>query len=188
MIRFLAFFLLAALTIVPVRAADDLTPRDSVDYTLDDGIMSQDEMEDEARYIHAICSHNSYQRLYFNCDCVAGAFLAQREKLGPMGDQVTMLDKIMRSKTANCANTPAIAGNAYETCMGQSSVHRELAKDNPDYCGCVANKIAREFKKAPMLDISYIESMTIGAMIHCNKPQNRKPATKPGADTFKIPN
>ena len=55
-------------------------PKDSIDYTIDDGKMSKAEMEEEARSMQQLCALNPYQSNFFDCDCVAGAFLLKRGK------------------------------------------------------------------------------------------------------------
>lgn len=180
MIRFLPFLLLAFVTLIPVSASaqNDSTIKDSVYFTLDDGVMSPEEMEEEAEYVHGLCQSNAYQALYFNCECLAGAFLIQREKLGPLALQSDIYDRLTKSNKAVCGNTVAIAGAAYQACLTHTMTYRELALDNEEYCQCVGNRIARQFTQKPWLDVAYIESLTMNNMNYCDDPANR-PGKKP---------
>ena len=170
-------FALIALALLPFLAvpapAEDLIYKPSIDYTLDDGIMDEDEMQQEAQYVFRLCNENPFQRSYFNCECVAGAFLQRREKEGPMTDQWRIMDGIIEGRTAKCANTEEVAGSAYELCMAHMNTYRELEPGKEDYCSCVANKTANDFTKYPRLDSSYTEAVRYNAMRWCDDPQNR---------------
>lgn len=157
---------------------DDLIPKDSIDYTLDDGVMSKEEMEMEAQDVYALCNQNAYQKKFFNCSCLAGAFLQQREKRGPMITQNEIFTIITNSAEtdASCANVAEMAGNAYNSCISFSTNYSrtEMDTSNEDYCTCAANKSARDFSKAPRLSSQYIEEIRRNAMIVCRDPKFRK--------------
>ncbi len=177
MIR-LALLSLLLLT-APAAANNDLTLKDGLYYTMDDGIMSPEEMEMEANDMYRLCNMNPYQKTYINCECLAGAFLIQREKDGPMTPQSQIFENITQNKTVNCANTVNIAGNAYESCMTDATYTRELETDNEDYCSCVANNVAKAFEKKPRLKAGYISSLNYKAYTACEDPAKRpKPAKK----------
>ena len=80
-------FALAALIISHSPAAAQVNERnivkDSIYFMLDDGIQTPEEMEEEAKYVHGLCASHVNQRLFFDCECIAGAFLSEREKRGP---------------------------------------------------------------------------------------------------------
>ncbi len=178
MMRFLLIALFALAIPAAARAQiDDLTGQDSVYFTLDDGIMTPDEMEKEAGYVYRLCAENPYQSTYFNCECLAGAFLLQREKLGPMTPQYQILDRLMKSSSAQCPNTPAIAGDAYKTCNAYVRSRRELANDNREFCECVANRVANRFDRSPRLSTQYVGALTSNAINYCENPQNRPKKT-----------
>ncbi len=157
----------------PAFAQDMAEEQDSFTFTMDDGIMTQEEMEKEAQYAFRLCDTNIYQRAYFDCQCVAGAYLLEREKAGPMKLQSAIFDDIMRKGTARCANTEQIAGDSYTSCMAHVNTYRELSPDKEGYCTCVANKTANDFTKYPRLDIGYIENIRLNSMVWCDNPQNR---------------
>ena len=175
------FLFLAALLLSPLPAwagKADVTPKNSVDYTMDDGIMSKEEMEMEAQDMFKLCDMNAYQKVYFNCACLAGAFLQQREKLGPMVMQDEIFTIITNSEqvSPSCANTEFIAGRAYESCLNFSENYSETELDgdtNIDYCTCVANKMANDFGKMPRLSSSYVETLRYVAMEKCRDPKVR---------------
>lgn len=148
--------------------------KDSIDYTLDDGIMSPEEMMLEAQDIQTQCSRNAYQRVYFNCECLAGAFLQQREKLGPLAMQYDIYNRITNSKetSSSCANTEAMAARVYQSCLGfTQDFDRTELRDNNDYCTCAANKAARDFGRAPRLSSMYIQALRMNAMTRCRDPE-----------------
>jgi hypothetical protein len=141
--------------------------RDSIYYTLDDGVMTKEEMEEEARYIYDNCQKNPFQSAYMNCECISGAFLIRREKEGPMTSQASILENISLSGQVQCANTEAIAGKTYEECMMESKYFRETATDNEEYCTCVANQVANEFSKKPIGNPSYVSELASNAKYDC---------------------
>lgn len=150
--------------------------KDSLYFTMDDGVQSPEEMIQEAEYVLGLCRGNAFQKQYFNCECIAGAFLQEREKNGPMKLQHEILDQLMKSPRATCANTEEIAGRTYKTCMELAGMSRELAPDNPEYCTCAANKAALDFKKSPRLNSRHIRSIESKAMTFCDNPANRPAA------------
>lgn len=182
----LSLCLLACLFLLPSPAkAEDLLMHDSVYYTMDDGIMSPEEMELEAGQIFQMCQMNHFQKTNYDCECLAGAFLIQREKLGPMVPQSQIFDDLtLKNPVSECADTVSIAGTTYSMCLRQNGQRRAANNDAPEYCGCVANKVALDFKKRPRLTPGYVQSLTYNSMVHCNNPENRpKTASSEGAKT-----
>lgn len=183
---------LAALILLPAhamaQAPGTYIVKDSVYFTMDDGIQSPEEMEEEALYVKGSCESNAYQKLYFDCACLAGAFLQQREKLGPMTPQHNILEMLTKSRRATCANATQIAGLAYKDCLDYAAMSRELETDqeNESYCACTGNKTAKDFARAPRFDIGYIRRVKSQAMSYCLIPENRarvsaSAAPSPGA-------
>lgn len=172
-------FLLTFLSVfaAPVLAQSDEaditsgTVYDSVYYTLDDGKMSREEMEAETRYVHAKCMNHVYQSQYFDCACIAGAFLKEREKRGPMALQETILTELYRTggQTAKCGNGPVIAGKVYQECMDAAQFFRRLETNNEQYCQCTSNRVARDFTSYPYLRIAYIRQLNVNAMLACER-------------------
>lgn len=171
----LALFLLALAPAIALAQtpSEPMSLKDPIDYTLDDGIMDQREMEAEARDMYRLCDINPYQKTYLDCECVAGAFLQQREKLGPMVDQSDIYDGILQNKGANCARTENVAGTTYQTCMNYATTYREMARDNEEYCQCVANQVALNFQRQPRISPGYVSKLNFNAMTSCDDPANR---------------
>ncbi len=174
--------LLTLLLLSPLARAQsdeaDNNVRDSVYYTMEDGIESPEEMEKEAQYVYELCSSNAYKSLYFDCQCIAGAFLQRREKVGPTIPQNDIVDGITRAENRTpgaptCINAVAIAGNAYSNCLGYADTYRRQETDNEEYCSCVGKRLASEFGKRPYLRTDYIQSMQTDAMLFCDNPANR---------------
>jgi hypothetical protein len=135
-------------------------------------------MQMEAQDMYSLCEINAYQKRLFNCACLAGAFLQQREKLGPMVMQYEIYDTITNSPevSSSCANAPEIAGQTYKSCLtfAENYGPTEFSPDTTDVCTCVANKVAREFKKLPRLSPQYVQILRADAMSACRDPNYRK--------------
>lgn len=160
--------------IFPLPAAAQV--KDSYYFMADDGKQTPEEMEEEADYVFQSCNSNTYQKSYFNCECVAGAFLQAREKLGSVVPQEEILKTITRTSKAQCANTVEIAGEAYEDCQRYVKMFREYDKDNEEYCSCVGNTVATRFSETPYLRTTYIRKIRTDALVECNKRDaNGKP-------------
>lgn len=164
-----ALFILAMLAAPPVfaQARNMHVIKDSLYFTMDDGVQSPEEMVEEAEYLLGICQNNAYQKQYFNCECLAGAFLQRRETLGPLTPQQDIMDELTKSPRGVCANTDEIAGSTYKNCMDYSAMSRELATDNEEYCTCAANKAALDFARSPRLISRYIRKIKTNAMTFC---------------------
>ena len=124
--------------------------KDSDYFMMDDGKMTPEEMEEEAMYVYEQCRSNSYKRKYYDCRCIAGAFLTNREKDGPARPQDDIVYNLFRGGPSECANTVSIAGDAYKDCMDTAKIFREFAKDNEEYCSCVGKTTANSFAKKPL--------------------------------------
>lgn len=186
MIRFLTILLLAATLALPAFAQTEdrderLDPnynntiRDSIYFTLDDGVMSPEEMAEEAEYVHQECTISLTKRTFFNCDCIAGEFLLRRERLGPTVPQSDILTNMMESAKGVCPNTERFAAESYSDCMEVRAIHAELAtpEENDRLCHCAANKAALDFAKKPLLDVTYSITLVTGAMAYCSDPNLR---------------
>lgn len=190
---FLALALSCLFALAPSVRAEGLVMKNSFDYTADDGVMSPEEMQMEAQDFYTLCSNHAYQSIYFDCACLAGAFLQQREKHGP----VIMQDEIFATITnsaetdASCANTERLAGRTFDTCMGFMGgfARTELnGEQNVEICTCAANKMARDFSLAPRLSSSYIEALRYRAMISCRDPKFREDYKAQSAAAAATPN
>ncbi len=170
-------FLLLIATAVYAQPDESAIVKDSIYFTLDDGVMTKEEMEEEAQYVHGLCMDHLYQSLYFNCACIAGAFLQEREKQGPMALQADILTDLYRTggETAQCGNGPLIAGSVYNDCMVFSETFRRLETNNEQYCQCVGNRVARDFTSYPYLRTEYILRLRVNAMVSC---EDRFPARR----------
>lgn len=157
---------LALVFTLPVYAAYEV--KDSYYFMKDDGEFSPEEKDEEAQYVYEECERNAFQKIYYDCGCIAGAFRQERdkEKLIPQGQIVSDL---FDNKELGCANTTAIAGNTYEFCNEFAKVFRSRKKNNQQYCECVANKVAHDFTKEPRLRTRYMEKLRSNAMLSCKK-------------------
>lgn len=165
--------------------------KNSLDYTMDDGIMDEEEMMMEAQDMYKLCTRNAYQRKRFKCDCLAGAYLQQREKLGPTIMQHEIYKIITNSKEVNpnCVNTEDMAADVYKQCMGLAinDMRTELSPDNDSFCTCVANRSANQFKKAPRMAMPYIESIRMNAYEYCRDSSKRAQTSEPKSSGSLVP-
>ena len=202
MIRLLFLTILLSVSALPAAAQTDggdkestrpaipnlgsAVTRDSVYFTMDDGIMSPDEMEKEYTYIFNMCDLNVVQKNMFNCQCLAGAFLKKREALGPMVPQFDILQDLTLEHPVDCANSEALAGTTFKACMESMAPQRsyESREDNIAYCECTANKVAKDFTRTPALAPSYVRWLTYNSYLYCNDPQNRVKKTDQAKTEF----
>lgn len=175
--RFFPLFILTLLLSTPAfaQARGTYIVKDSVYFTMDDGIQSPEEMIEEAEYVQGVCSRDPYHTQYFDCECIAAEFLQIRETAGPMKPQYEILRELTKGNNAKCANTVGIAGDTYNYCTEYSATRRELetAEENESYCTCAANKAASDFTRSPRLSISHIRNIKVNAMSYCRNPDNR---------------
>ncbi len=142
--------------------------KDNLYFMKDDNEFSEEEMDEEALYVHKICTQSAIQSTYFKCSCVAGAYRQGREKQGPYIPQSQLLNNIYTTKSKECANIETIAGDTYAYCTNFVKSFRYREKNNNQYCQCVANKTALAFKKDPRLSLNYIGDLRASAMTSCN--------------------
>lgn len=180
--RFSLLLILSLLTLTfSALAQEEEDPnlvKDSIYFTLKDGSMSLEEMKEEADYVYKQCNSYLYQSRFFDCGCIAGAFLNEREKRGPTVLQEDILTQLFRTggELAKCGNAPAIAGSFYKDCMEYAAVFRYLEDNNEQYCRCTGNRVANDFSEYPYLRTAYIERLRMSAMTICEKqyPQSDK--------------
>lgn len=165
---FLSFCLVAS----PLKAQG---VKDSFYFMKDDGEFSDEEKDEEAQYIYGVCEANVFQRTYFDCACIAGAFRQDRDKeiLIP---QSNLLNSLYTDNQRGCTNTPAIAGEAYEFCQNYADTYRNRETNNKEFCECVANDVATKFAKDPYLKVDYIGNLKSDALFRCGKklPKRRR--------------
>ena len=142
--------------------------KDSFYFMKDDNEFSDEEKDEEALYVHGICQQNVFQRTYFDCACIAGAFRQERDK-EDLVPQANLLNSLYSDKRQECINKVAIAGDAYEFCQHYARTYRSREKNNQQYCECVANKVARDFAKRPELRANYISALQTDALISCGR-------------------
>lgn len=140
--------------------------RDSVDFLLDDGEMTPDEMEEEAMGVYNRCAADVIKQTYYDCECIGGAFLSLREEQGPYVDQYTLL-RTVYLETPKCIAQEKIAGTVFDECMISSEITRRTDDNNEEYCGCVANGTAKEFFRIPSLRSRGIETVRARAITMC---------------------
>jgi len=166
-IMILALFFLAP------GVAQAAVVKDSIYFMMDDGEMSPEEMQEEAIYVKEQCQNNPVKGLYYNCECIAGAFLMRRELIGPMYPQNNLVYDIFTDDSINCAYPEQIAASGYATCQEYVRFFRTRRDDNDEYCECVGNRLAITFSEDPRLKTDYIENLRADARKYCEDPGNR---------------
>ncbi|MEM9469466.1 MAG: hypothetical protein AAF988_04825 [Pseudomonadota bacterium] len=144
--------------------------KNSFYFMKDDGVFSHAEKDEEAQFIYQRCSSNIMQRVYFDCGCVAGAFRLIRDQDKKLRPQQTILNEIYNDRSYNCVDKITIAGNSFKFCANYVDAFRTDKNDNGRYCKCVANTVANEFEKKPLLRTRHVENLRTEAMVSCNRP------------------
>ncbi len=140
--------------------------RDSVDFMLDDGEMSPEEMEEEAIGVYNRCAKDMIKQTYFDCECIGGAFLTEREEQGPYVSQYELLKKVYKEKP-ECIAEEKLAGQVYNDCQQMAQISRRTDTNNEEYCSCVANDTVKLFAKTPSLRSRAIEGVRARAISAC---------------------
>lgn len=155
-----------SLGLMATQANAEYTTKNSYDYMKDDGVFSDEEKDTEAEAMKRQCDRSVLEQKYYDCTCIAGAFRAKRDEelLIP---QSTILRNLYNDPKTKCADPAKIAGNIYKDCMFSAPYMRSRKNDNPEYCACVANKVAKGFMKSPRLNQSFIGSIQSTAMKTC---------------------
>lgn len=86
------------------------------------------------------CNDSRVMSMYFDCQCMASAFLDARIEAGPDADRSVIVQRVGQG----CADGSGIAGSMYESCKGDVLVPVEL--DIEEYCTCYANTYARLYE------------------------------------------
>ena len=172
--RLAALYICLTLLAAPALAQ---APLDNIDY-LSDGVMTQDEMEQEAAGVERMCNLNAYQNELYDCGCFSAAFLIERERLGPLpGRQRILLDLTGSEKIKSCINAPNIAGNFYRQCRSYMANYNDLNRNVEPYCDCVGNRVARQFGKRPAMSPDYMAVLYSHALSWCENPANQPKRT-----------
>lgn len=150
----------------PAEAQRKKDFRDSIDFMLDDGEMSPEEMEEEAIGVYNRCAKDMMKQSYFDCECIGGAFLTEREEQGPYVSQYELLKKVY-GDTPKCIAEEKIAGMVYDDCQQMAQISRRTDTNNEEYCSCVANDTVKLFAKTPSLRSRSIEGVRSRAITTC---------------------
>jgi len=161
-------FLLCAIGIGSAQAFYET--KNSYYFMKDDGEFSDEEKDEEAFYVYQECAKNGMKNMYFNCECIAGAFRQIRDEDEFIRPQTTILSSLFRDDSRGCVNTEYIAGDVYKSClnMARTTRYRQSDQTNEEYCTCAANDVARNFSKDARLQSSYILTLRSNAYSNCN--------------------
>ncbi|MEM6781773.1 MAG: hypothetical protein AAF569_07915 [Pseudomonadota bacterium] len=151
---------------LPAEAQRESDFRDSIDFLIDDGIMTPDEMAEEAMGIHNRCVADVMKNTYYDCECIGGAFLSIREEVGPYYEQYDILTQIY-TEDPQCIDEVNIAGMAYTDCQNMSEITRRNETNNDEYCECVAQGTVKQFGLFPSLRTRTIEGVRAQAISDC---------------------
>lgn len=164
---FLAVILLFSLFSLPANA--DFVVKDAVYFMKDDNVFSSEEMDEEAQFVYEECQKNLFQRRYFDCGCIAGAFRQKRDEVKHTVPQTLIIQSLVNGKAPACTNKEMIAGDTYTYCQDYSSSFRSFKKEeeNESYCKCAANKMASAFAEKPIFNLDYIRDLRLKIMSRC---------------------
>lgn len=143
--------------------------RDSLDFLLDDGKMSPEEMEEEAIGVYNRCATHMLKKQYYDCECIGGKFLTMREEVGPYKEQFLMIEEIY-TNPGDCVSDASIAGDQFSSCMNSVGIYR--AKTSPEeqqqYCECIGREATKAFTANPGLSKGALTNMGSRAIVTCN--------------------
>lgn len=163
---FLLFVLALFTCIAPAEAQRRDDYKDSLDFMIDDGEMSPEEMEEEAIGVYNRCATDLNNSKFFDCECIGGAFLTLREKAGPYVSQYDLMNEAY-TKNPSCVNDVSIAGDAYTDCIESAKVLRRLETNNEEYCSCVGRETVKAFARNPSLRVRAITGVRTNALVTC---------------------
>jgi hypothetical protein len=125
----------------------------------------QDELMAEAERAQAICEMNPIFASFQDCECIKYKFLDARLATGPDDSTHNLLEEVSRE----CPNKPGIAGHQYKQCMETMPYVSVATKEEADeFCGCVGNKVAEAYARAPANSMRYQIKLAAQAQIDCD--------------------
>jgi hypothetical protein len=130
----------------------------------------------EAEAFQQACEADSTLSTYYECECWAMRFLEQRIIRGPEVDATAVMLDIQ----ADCPNTPAIAGMAYNTCIGQGVDFFPDKHDPEEYCSCVGNAYAKLYARSGRsIDTRLMVQLRTIASLSCTQQEPGVPVLVP---------
>ena len=170
LLSFIALFFLALTVADTANAQRNSDFRDSVDFLMDDGEMTPDEMEQEAIGVYNRCVGHLMRNRYYDCECISGAFLQMREELGPYVEQFKLLEDVY-TQIPECVNAEQIAGSSYKSCSESVNIYRALQpeEENEEYCSCVGKETAAAFARNPGLRKNSLINTHSEAKLRCTQ-------------------
>lgn len=98
---------------------------------------------EEASSVYKECSKNARVSLNVDCQCFAAEFLTKRIENGKRISR----DSIITSLRSSCRNIVGTTGREYSSCMhGDMDMGFLDGVTQKEYCECVANEWARQYK------------------------------------------
>ena len=145
------------------------TPPSLDNYWRDDEF-SEEEKDEEALYIYALCDANYIHRQYYDCACISGAFRAARET-NETEQYAPLLTRLYNNPETQCVNKVGLAGKTYLECIEDSKImrSRNSSESNEQYCSCLANGTVREFSADPSLNLRFMRNAYVDAALACRQ-------------------
>tara|TARA_B100000780_G_scaffold271026_1_gene231503 strand:+ start:5989 stop:6642 length:654 start_codon:yes stop_codon:yes gene_type:complete len=124
----------------------------------------------EMQDFYKTCQNNYIQSLHYDCKCWSARFLEERIRIGPNAPKI----KVITTITDECFNIPGAAGFALETCQKFGDATYDGGMGPEEYCQCIANNYALEFKqtRGTPLTTNRSNSMMTSAILRCKTPKN----------------
>lgn len=111
------------------------------------------------------CERQGSFSKYYNCECVAIAYLDERIKQGPEPHSQTLLRQVV----TQCPYPEGIAGVSYMKC--EDMMGFSVVGDLEEFCTCFANFVSEKFTERPSQHSGYISALHRQAMGECNYQQ-----------------
>lgn len=111
------------------------------------------------------CQRKGTFSKYYNCECVAIAYLDERIKQGPEPHSQTLLRQVV----TQCPYPEGVAGVSYKKCEDMMAF--SVVGNLDEFCTCFANFVSDEFTERPSQHSEYISVLHRQAMGECGYQQ-----------------
>lgn len=111
------------------------------------------------------CENQGVFSKYYNCECVAIAYLDERIKQGPGPHSQTLLRQVV----TQCPFPEGTAGISFRKCTDMMMM--TVVGDLDKFCTCFANFVSKKFTERPSQHSEYISFLHRQAMGECGYQQ-----------------
>jgi len=162
--HFLSWILCAGLALLPASAIAQTKPGQT------EAPAQSATTDAERQALFERCSGNNLSRVYFDCECVADAYIA-RLAAPQEGDSRGNLEARIYDDLPSCVNREGIIAsytNPLGSCMQQRTLMGGQLEDAAQRgCQCTGEHVANAFAVNARLRTHVIQDMAVDAMVAC---------------------